>query len=370
MQATPSEGLYKALIKAITFAASIIIFLWLLFKITSVIMLLLFAVVLALIINAPITWLEKKGMKRIWACVIVFGSMVLTIVALCWLIIPIISNQVSILISNIPDYASRLSFKFSEWFKNYPNLNKGLQKGSIDVLQFVPSLQNTIINIGNYSLSLISSLLIFILMMSMIAYMVVQPRPLVELYLSFFSLSNRDKAANALSKCSIMLVGWFNSNLIAGLINAVSITVFLNIMDVPAALVWGVLAFFSGLVPKLGFYIMAVPPLLVALSVSPMTALWVAIFFLALDEIMGDFIMPKVRSNMMNIHPASIIILLFAMGAAFGVFGIIMATPIAAIIKAYYEEFYLSKAKNDDHMEQRIDHILYREVTPANDPLP
>lgn len=78
---------------------------------------------------------------------------------------------------------------------------------------------------------------------------------------------------------------------------------------------------------------------------------------------MGDFIMPKVRSNMMKIHPASIIILLFAMGAAFGVFGIIMSTPVAAIIKAYYEEFHLSTAQDDNRMEQRIDKVLFRKVT-------
>src|SRR5687767_12747208 len=115
MQANTSDSLYKALIKAISFAAVIIVFLWFLFKITGVIMLLLFSVVIALIINAPITWLEKKGMKRGWACVIVFTLIALVVGLLFWLIIPIISNQISILLNNIPSYANRLSAKFSEW---------------------------------------------------------------------------------------------------------------------------------------------------------------------------------------------------------------------------------------------------------------
>jgi predicted PurR-regulated permease PerM len=366
MQNSTSEPLYKTLTRVITYAAVVIIFLWFLFQITGVIMLLLFAVVLALIINAPITWLEKKKIKRGWACAIVLGSILITVALLCWLIIPVVSEQLTILVSNIPRYAAQLSNKFSTWFKNYPNLNQGLQKGSIDILQFVPSIPKTLTSVGNYSLSLLSSLLVFILMLSMIIYMVVHPKPLLQLYLSFFPFDKRDHAANALAKCSVMLVGWFRSNLVGGLINAISITVFLNIMDVPGALIWGVLAFFSGLVPKLGFYIMAVPPLLVALSVSPMTAFWVAVFFLALDEVMGDFVMPKVRSNMMNIHPASILIILFAMGAAFGVFGIIMATPMAAIIKAYYDEFYLNKLKDDGAMDKRINDVLYRKVTPVD----
>lgn len=121
------------------------------------------------------------------------------------------------------------------------------------MLEYVPSLQKTLVNIGNYSISLIASVLIFILMISLIAYMVIQPRPLVELYLSFFSLANRDKAANALSKSSVMLVGWFNSNVIAGLVNGVSITIFLNLMSVPGALVWEYLHSFQVLCQNWAF---------------------------------------------------------------------------------------------------------------------
>jgi predicted PurR-regulated permease PerM len=54
------------------------------------------------------------------------------------------------------------------------------------------------------------------------------------------------------------------------------------------------------------------------------------------------------------------------MAAAFGATGAILATPLAAIIKAYYEEFYLSRFKADPQVEERIDTILYRKDK-AND---
>jgi predicted PurR-regulated permease PerM len=105
---------------------------------------------------------------------------------------------------------------------------------------------------------------------------------------------------------------------------------------------------------------MAIPPILVSLSISGATALWVTIFLLGLDEIMGDFVLPKVRSSTMNIHPVSLLFVLLAMGAAFGLIGILMATPLTAIIKAYYEEFYLTRFEEDKHMKERIDSIIYR----------
>lgn len=63
----------------------------------------------------------------------------------------------------------------------------------------------------------------------------------------------------------------------------------------------------------------------------------------------------------MNIHPVSLLFLLLAMTTAFGLMGALLAAPMAAIIKAYYEEFYLQRFPDDPDMEQRIDNILYQQ---------
>jgi predicted PurR-regulated permease PerM len=136
-------------------------------------------------------------------------------------------------------------------------------------------------------------------------------------------------------------------------------------MRVPGAWVWGVLAFFSQLIPRVGFYLMAIPPTLVALAISPLTALWVAVFFLALDEILGDFIMPRLRSSSMNLHPVTIMFFLLIIGSAFGFVGVLLSTPIAALVKSFYDEFYLTRLKPDEKMEQRIDAIIHRSRTKA-----
>jgi putative permease len=197
------------------------------------------------------------------------------------------------------------------------------------------------------------------------------PLRILELYFSFFPESKHEKATNALLNTSTMLVGWIRANIIGGAIRAVCMTAFLNYMGVPGALVWGAVAFFSELIPRLGFYIASIPPILVALSISPSTALWTTVFFLALDEIMGDFVLPKLRSSTMNIHPVSIMFILLAMVSAFGLIGALLATPLTAIIKAYYEEFFIDRFKNNKHLDERIDTIIYRrqkkEVVPKVD---
>jgi len=359
MQTNEGGNLYRALAKAIFLAAGVFILLWFLFQILNSLLLLIFAMVLALIINYPVSWLEKRKVKRLWGSLIVFGIILIVIGALTWFIGPKVSKQLSILINNLPEYASQLSATVGSWLQDYPALQKEVQLNAASVNEWMPSISQTLLRVGNFSLALVEGILIFIFFICMVVYAVSNPRPLVELYFSIFPLEQRNKATRALAQSSVMLIGWIRSNLIGGAIEAVVITAFLSYMNVPGAWVWGALAFFAELIPRIGFYIMSIPPILVALTVDGTTAIWVTIFFLALSEVMGDFVMPKLRSSTMKIHPVSTLFLLLAMGAAFGFTGALLATPIAAIIKAFYEEFYVKTMKKDAEIEKRIDTVLY-----------
>lgn len=357
MQKAPAH-LYQALVKAILFAAGIFILLWFLYTVLSIVLLLLLAIVVAISINAPVTRLEQKGIRRLWASLLVFFIILLVIGLLGWLIVPRIMAQLKTLIHDLPVYTARVQAAVSDWLKNFPGLIKEPPAGTAQpgLTSFLPG---ALWRIGGYSISVIGSILLLVVFISIVAYMVVTPRPMVELYLSLFSPPQRDKAQRAFIQSSVMIIGWMRSNLIGGFIEAVCVVLFLSLMHVPGAWVWGALTFFAEMIPRIGFYIMSMPPILVSLSVSAMTAVWVTVFFLILAEIIGDFVMPRLRSSTMNLHPVSVLFVLLAMGAAFGFVGILLASPVAAIIKAFYEEFYLSRFEEDTQMENRIDSIIY-----------
>jgi predicted PurR-regulated permease PerM len=359
MEKSAYSDMYKSLVKVVTLAAGLFILFWFLYTILSVVLLLILAIVLALIINAPVTWLEKRKIPRLWGALIVFVLIILGIGFLGWLIIPKIIEQLELLIKNLPLYINALTAKFSTLSNAFQDNTAATSTGST-TSDWMPSLPNTLLRLGNYSLSVIGTLLIIVVFISMVIFMVINPRPLLELYLSVFRPENREKAAKALAKSSVMLIGWMRANLIGGGIEAVCVVSFLNIIHLPGAWVWGALTFFSELVPKIGFYIMVVPPLLVALSINPLTALWLAIFFIILAIIVGDFLMPRLRSSTMDLHPVSTMFVLLAMSATFGFTGVLIATPLTAFIKAYYEEFYLSRfTTTKETTEHQINSILY-----------
>ena len=352
--------LYQTLVRSILFAAATIMVLWLLLQVYSAILLLLVALVLAVIINHPVGRLESRGWKRGWAVLVVFLATLLVLGVIAWIVVPIVTEQAQVLMKNLPQYVDTIRERLASWLNIIPGMGQQ-SSGSLPASGGeAPSMMQALLRIGNISLSVLNTILLMIIVISMVVYAVANPKPLAYLYFSFFHPRQRDRAQKAFQEAAVMLSGWFKSNLIGGFIVAIASVVVLSLLRVPGAWVWGAVAIFAVLIPRLGFYVMAVPPTLVALSISNTTAIWVAVFYIAMDEIMGDFVMPQLRSNTMNIHPVPVLFMVLAMGAAFGFAGILLATPLTAIIKAYYENFYEQRLPADPTLPGRVDAIVYR----------
>jgi len=233
--------------------------------------------------------------------------------------------------------------------------------------EMLPSLPALTRRVSGFSLSLFTVIAAVLILLSMVLYAVLNPRPLLRSYLDIFPENQRDKAARAFSSTSVMLLGWIRANVIIGAIETILSGVVLSLLSVPGALVWAALAFFAELVPKVGIYLMAIPPVLVALAVSPMTAVWVAVFYLVMSETMSNFVTPRIRASAMSLHPVSVLFLMLAMAAAFGVLGALIATPIAAFIKAYFEEFYLNGKGEAARHNVLVEGMVKHAVPPSHD---
>ncbi|MBC7826507.1 MAG: AI-2E family transporter [Chitinophagaceae bacterium] len=356
---------YKNLSKLIYLAAGLFVTIWFAYEVIQVILLFFFAIVITIVLNAPTAWLEKRKVRRTLAALIVFFVFLIFLTALGWLIIPKIVYQVQLLIADLPQLLRNLNHRITSWLGENASINDQIQSGTGGISEQLPSAQIILSGISRYSLSFLGSILLFIFFLCLVAYMLINPRPLLELYLSFFTESKREKAAVAFANASVMTIGWMWSNVVAGGIRAVIVFFFLLFMNIPGVWIWAGVTFFAELIPRIGFYIMAVPPILIALSIDPVTAMWVAVFYLVLDEIMGDFVIPHIRASTMKIHPVSLLVMLLAMVTVFGLMGALIATPLTAFIKAYYEAFFEKKAAPETTKHQ-VDLMLYRDTDKKN----
>jgi predicted PurR-regulated permease PerM len=105
------------------------------------------------------------------------------------------------------------------------------------------------------------------------------------------------------------------------------------------ALLFGVWAGITELIPYVGPWLGAAPPVLYALVQDPISALWVALLFLGIQQLEGHVVVPKVMGHSLRLHPLLVIFGLLAGGEIYGFPGIIVALPLLAAGRAAWEFF-------------------------------
>ena len=117
-------------------------------------------------------------------------------------------------------------------------------------------------------------------------------------------------------------------------------TVFLMIMGVDYALLWGLLAWFMGYIPSVGFIIALIPPVLMAYAMYGLnTAVIVLIGYILINGGVQNFIQPKIMGKSLSISPVIVFVGLFIWGYLLGGIGAILAVPITLLVLIIMENF-------------------------------
>src|SRR5213082_2113959 len=105
------------------------------------------------------------------------------------------------------------------------------------------------------------------------------------------------------------------------------------------AVLFGAWVAITELIPYLGPWLGAIPPLIYALVVHPVSAIWVALLFLGIHQVEGHVVVPNVMGSALRLHPLLVIFGLLAGGEIYGLPGIFVALPLLAVLRAVWELF-------------------------------
>jgi predicted PurR-regulated permease PerM len=316
-----------------------VVVLWFLSRTILAFLLLFLALVTAIPLAAAVRWLRRHGLPRRLALLITLSAFLASFAAVFILIVPPLVEQASELVPRIPKLLADAMNRATAALGNIPELQGALQGRSLSAGQ-LPSMMDILGRLGGASLSLLGFATLLILYLSAVIYIAVDPFPLMRGYVAALPLRHRAAGIRAYRRAWTAVRGWIRANAIVGPIEAVASGIFLTVMHVPGAIVWATLAFFAEFVPRIGGYVMAVPPVIVALAVDARTAMWTALFYLVMTEALGTFLAPVVRGSQMRIHPVVILFATLASALAFGLIGALIGMPAAAFVTAYYREFY------------------------------
>jgi len=130
-----------------------------------------------------------------------------------------------------------------------------------------------------------------------------------------------------------VLGGFIRGQLIVALFVGILSGAALLILGIDFAVILGIIAGITNIIPYLGPFIGAIPAVFITLLTSPMRIIWVIIAFVAIQQIESSLISPKIVGERVGLHPTLVILSLLIGGALWGLMGLIIAVPFAGILR-------------------------------------
>ena len=129
------------------------------------------------------------------------------------------------------------------------------------------------------------------------------------------------------------LGGWFRGQLFLSLVIGVLSFIGLSILGISYALPLAVIAGVMEVIPVIGPIISAIPPILIALTISPILGLGVAIMYFVIQQLENHLLVPQVMKRAVGLNPLVVILTIAVGSRLLGFAGALLAVPIAVVIQ-------------------------------------
>ena len=150
----------------------------------------------------------------------------------------------------------------------------------------------------------------------------------------------RNGLLDTFRQISRILAGFIQGQLMIAFIVGMLETGGLALIGMKYPLALGMIGGLANIIPYFGPYIGAVPAVAVALTISPMKAVWTAAVFIIVQQIDNNFISPKMIEDKLGLHPVASIFAVLAGGEFFGVPGMLLAVPVVAFFRVVVNKVF------------------------------
>lgn len=307
----------KAIFKILASAAIVFV----LFKISPLLILLLLSLLIGVALRPIIDYLQR-WMPHWAASALVSIGVFALLGGIVVGVIPTLTEQFSILGKRLPELHKSV----------VANAPDGLVSKFIDRLgQSNPIRPEWLVVGGQHLLETLADL---ILMLVIALYLATDGERTYNWIRAFFSAENARKIDETAKETSDIIVAYVFGQALTSLLCAVFVFAVLQILKVPGAVVLAVLAAVFDILPMLGFFLFTIPAVLFALTVSSQAALVVLITYFAYHQLEAYFLVPKIYGNRLRLSDLVVLISVLAGAYLAGIPGAILSLPIVAAYPA------------------------------------
>ena len=317
---------------------------FLLFKVQTILGPFFLAFILAYLLNPLVVALEQHRISRKKSILIVFSLIIVVMIAIIFLILPTLYNELSKLAVILPNALQ----SFTTWSDGLREQfrSTGLPSRIALVLdQHLGEQEVLFANRLNLFLDsvpqVLSTVTLYILSPVIAIYFLADWKGLGNRFFRIIPQRWRMEWQRLWQDINHVIRQFVRGDLVIAVIVGVLIGVGVKLVGMKEyALLIGLLCGFFDLIPYFGPIIGAVPSILLALTNSPAMAFKVALIIFIVQQLEGNVISPKIMGDSVGLHPLWIVFALLAGGELAGIWGMLLAVPVAAVIRVIFNHIY------------------------------
>jgi putative permease len=304
----------------------------------GILMPVLVAIVIAYLLDVPVTKMEKLGVKR-WlatsATLIVF--FIITFL-LAISLIPIITKQGINLVRDIPLIWDSAQTWLVSLPAKYPSLIEVeyIQSTMQGMNERLVSFGEQVLSASFSSIGNIAAILIYIVLVPLMVFFMLNDKKAFMQSISSILPKERRLITQVGEEMNLQIANYIRGKVIEiAIVGSVSSVAF-TILDLRFAVLLGVLVGFSVLIPYIGAAVITIPVAVVGLFQFGLSSSfgYLMIVYFVIQALDGNLLVPILFSEAVSLHPLYIIVAVLLFGGIWGFWGVFFAIPLATLVKA------------------------------------
>ncbi len=299
---------------------------------------LLVALVMAYLLEWPVSRLQRAGLSRALATSLVLLLFIaVTVMALLGLIPTLVSQGINLakespsMLAHAQDYVRTLPEKYPEV------IDVTLVETIIDnIRQRILSGGEHLVSASLSSLVNVVAILIYLILVPLMVFFMLKDKQELMGGLRRFLPRNRTLVNRVWVEMNDQIINYIRGKVIEILIVGVATYIPFALMGLRYSALLAVAVGFSVLIPYIGAAAVTVPVAMVSLFQWGLTPefTWLMVAYLVIQALDGNLLVPLLFSEAVNLHPVAIIVAVLVFGGLWGFWGVFFAIPLATLVKA------------------------------------
>ena len=313
-------------------------------QLSTVVICILASLFLALGLDPLVRFLTRRRIPRGWAILLVFALVIAFAVLVVFLVIPAVVDQTTELVSNLPGAVKAVTEE--KWFGEVFGSSVDTQKLVSDLESYLSDPNNLaalgggVLKIG---VALVNGISGGILVLVLTLFFLGSLDAVKNSFYVLVPLSRREGVVSITDQIVRSIGKYVSGQVILAGTNGVFGFIAMMLVGVPNAGALAVVAFLLALIPLVGTIISAVIVTFFALTVSPVAAIIIAVYFLVYMQVEAYVFSPRVMNKAVDVPGILVVIGALVGGTLLGILGALIAVPVVASVLIIVKQVVVPK---------------------------